>query len=150
MKITIHENESIQETEVIIKCRQADEQVLRIVAGLRANDKKITGLCGGQTYLLGLQDILYIDTTDRKTFLYTAKQVYETPFRLYELEEQLAPEDFFRATKSSVINFAKIVSLRPEFGGRMLVTMENGEKLTVSRQYVPVIRQKLGIEGKKQ
>ncbi|MDL2214046.1 LytTR family transcriptional regulator [Clostridia bacterium OttesenSCG-928-O13] len=148
MKISINEHESFSETEIVINCRRADEQILRIVAGLRANDKKITGLCNGQTFLLGIQDIFYIDTADRKTFLYTAAQVYETPLRLYELEERLAPEDFFRATKSSVVNFAKIISLRPEFGGRMLVTLENGEKLTVSRQYVPFIKQKLRIEDK--
>ena len=65
--------------------------------------------------------------------------------KLYELEERLAGEDFIRATKSCVLNFGKVKSLRGDFGGRMLCTLENGETITVSRQYAAVIKQKLGI-----
>ena len=32
----------------------------------------------------------------------------------------------------------------PEFGGTMQVTMSNGERLNVSRQYARVIKEKLG------
>lgn len=81
MKITIIENEALSETEIVIHCQRANEQIIRIVAGLRAHEKKITGLYEGQTFLLDIQDILYIDTADRKTFLYTAKQVYDTNWR---------------------------------------------------------------------
>jgi len=145
MKIVINENSGTPETEIVINCRHADEQILRICAGLRMFDKKVTGLLNEQTFLLNAADILYIETVDRKTFLYTAGQVYETPLKLYELEERLAGEDFIRATKSCVLNFGKIKSLRGDFGGRMLCTLENGETVTVSRQYAAVIKQKLGI-----
>ena len=36
-----------------------------------------------------MKDILYIDTADKKTFLYTEKAVYESALRLYELEDAL-------------------------------------------------------------
>jgi len=145
MKIIINETDDIGETEIIINCRCADREILRICAGLRVFDKKVTGLLNGQTFLLNPSDIHYIESVDRKTFLYTANQVYETPLRLYELEERLAAEDFIRATKSCVINFGRVKSLRGDFGGRMLATLENGETVTVSRQYAAVIKQKLGI-----
>jgi len=145
MKIVIHENSSIDETEIIINCRKTDEQILRICAGLRMLDKKVTGLLNGQIFLLNAIDILYIETVDRKTFLYTAGQVYETPLKLYELEGRLAGEDFIRATKSCILNFGKIKSLRGDFGGRILCALENGETVTVSRQYAAIIKQKLGI-----
>lgn len=145
MKIIINEKTEIDETEVIINCRQADEQILRICAGLRVLDKKVTGLLDGQTFLLNASDIYYIETVDRKTFLYTAGQVYETPLRLYELEERLAGEDFIRASKSSILNFGRVKSLRGDWGGRLLCTLENGETVTVSRQYAVVIKQKLDI-----
>ena len=44
-----------------------------------------------------------------------------------------------------VVNFNQIQSLRPEFGGRMQLTMSNGESVFVSRQYVPDIKRKLGL-----
>ena len=41
------------------------------------------------------------------------------------------------------MNFLKIRSIRPDFGGRLTLTMENGEQLSVSRQYAAVLREKL-------
>jgi len=146
LKITINQQEHITETEVTITCRQTDEHILRMVASLQAFDKKITGLREGQTFLLAPGDILYCDIADRRSFLYTAEGVYETPLKLYELLDRLSQEDFFRATKSSVVNFSKIKSLRPDFGGRLTLTMENGEQLTVSRQFVPDVKKKLYME----
>ncbi len=145
MKIVIHEDTNTEETEITIRCRAVDDTILRILAGLRALDQKVTGLYNDQTFLLNPQDILYIDTVDRKTFLYTAERVYETPLRLYELEERLACDDFIRASKSSLMNFGRVISLRGELGGRMRCILEGGEAVIVSRQYVPAIKQKLGI-----
>ncbi|MCL2378836.1 MAG: LytTR family transcriptional regulator DNA-binding domain-containing protein [Defluviitaleaceae bacterium] len=143
MKIILNENICNTETEIIINCRKKDEEILRIIAGLRMLEKKITGSHNSRTFILNVSDILYVETVDRKTFIYTAKQVYETPLKLYELEERLAGEDFIRITKSCVLNFSKVKSLRMDFGGRMICTLENGEKVTVSRQYAIVIKQKL-------
>lgn len=145
MKIQIQEEAQIPETEVIIRCREANQQILKMIAMMRVYDRKLTGSKRGETYILDVAKILYIDTVDKKTFFYTKDEVYETSMRLYELEERLGECDFFRASKSTIVNFNQIRSLRPDFGGRMLVQMNNGEKLVVSRQYVPVIKEKLGI-----
>lgn len=145
MKIQINEREEQEELEVIINCRKANEQVMKMVTMMHVYDSKITGIKNGETYILDAAKILYIDTVDKKTFFYTKGDIYETPLKLYELEERLAGCDFFRASKSSIVNFNQIHSLRPDFGGRMLLMMNNGEKLYVSRQYVSVIKEKLGI-----
>ncbi len=145
MRLNIVEDQACTETEVTIRCRMTDRQVMEMAAALRVFDRKITGEREGETYLLNAGDILYADTVDKKTFLYTIGGVYETPLRLYELEERLAGSDFFRASKSMVINFGQIKALRPEFGGRMVLTMQGGERCVVSRQYVPVVKEKLGI-----
>lgn len=145
VQIHIQECPELEETEITLRCRQTDEQVLRILALLRVFDRKLTGVREGETFLLDAAEVLYIDTADKRTFFYTAGGVYETPLKLYELAERLAPYDFFRAGKSMVVNFNQIQSLRPEFGGRMQLTMSNGESVFVSRQYVPTIKQKLGL-----
>lgn len=145
MKINLKEDAQCTETEVTICCRKADGDILDLLAALRAFDRKITGEQGGQTFLLDAGDILYADCADKHTFLYTSAGVYETPLRLYELEDRLAGSDFFRASKSLVVNFNQIRSLRPEFGARMVLTMKNGEKCLVSRQYVPILKARLGL-----
>ena len=144
MKININVDSRYAETEITINCTAVSEELQKVVATLRALDSKLTGAKNGQTFILDASEILYIDTVDKKTFLYAESDVYETSLRLYELEEQLSKNDFFRAGKSSIINFGKIKSLKSDIDGRIIVAMENGEKLIVSKQYASFIKNKLG------
>ena len=146
MKIQINEDPNLQDTEIIINCRQTNDEILKLIAMLRVLDCKLTGMKDHETYILEASKILYIDTVDKKTFFYTGKDVYETPLKLYELEEQLASHRFFRAGKSTIINFNQIKALKPDLDGRILVTMNNHEKLVVSRQYAITIKQILGVK----
>ena len=78
-------------------------------------------------------------------FAYAKDAVYETKSRLYELEAELPKQDFFRASKSTIINLDKIKTLSPAFGSRFEVKLTNGECLIISRQYVSQLKEKLGI-----
>lgn len=147
MKIHISVEEALTDTEITIRCGQMTEQIEKIIEVLRVMDLKLTGIKNGQTYILDASKVLYIDTADRRTFLYLEKEVYETPLKLYELEDKLSSNDFFRAGKSCIVNFNQIRALRPDIDGRILITMNNGEKLFVSRQYAAAFKKKLGIKG---
>ncbi|MCL2421833.1 MAG: LytTR family transcriptional regulator DNA-binding domain-containing protein [Defluviitaleaceae bacterium] len=144
MKININIHNHFTETEITINAAAMSDELEKVIASLRALDFKLTGTSKGQTHILDAAQILYIDTVDKKTFLYTKSDVYETALRLYELEQQLNANDFFRASKSSIINFSKIKSLKSDIDGRIIVVMENNEKLIVSRQYTTFIKNKLG------
>lgn len=143
MKITLNQDARYAETEITVCCAEVDEDILRILSMLRVYNRKLTGLKDGDTFLIDAKQILYIDSVDRRTFFYTADGVYESALRLYELEERLADADFLRVSKSAIVNFPRIRSIRPDFGGRMQLTLENGERLDVSRQYAGAIREKL-------
>jgi DNA-binding LytR/AlgR family response regulator len=144
LKITIQENDSLAETEIVIHCKKADEETLRLIAALSNLDKKLTGTRDGRTFVLDPADVLYFESVDKKTFAYTESDVYETPLRLYELEGRL-PHDFFRASKSTIVSIGKIKSILPDFGGRLEVTLANGERLLVSRQYAQELKRKLEL-----
>ena len=144
MKINISIDPSVSETEVLITASSLSEELEKVMSSLRALDFKLTGTGRGQTHILDAEQVLYIDTVDKKTFLYTENDVYESSLKLYELEQQLSSNDFFRAGKSSIINFNKIKSLKSDMDGRIIVVMENGEKLVVSKQYASFIKSKLG------
>jgi two-component system, LytTR family, response regulator LytT len=146
LKIHINENPGLKETEITINCNKISTDVEKIISILRVMDLKLTGRKDDQTYILDASTVLYIDTVDKKTFFYTKKDVYETDLKLYELEEQLASLDFIRSNKSCIINFNQIVSIKADIDGKLLVTMSNQEKLFVSRQYAPVIKNKLGVK----
>ena len=117
MKITLNQDPAFQETEVIINCPQADEDILHIVAMLRIHQRKLVGIAEGERRLLDVKDVLYIDTADKHTFLYTCGGVYECALRLYELEEGLREQDFLRAGRSAIVNFRRGPSARTWAGG---------------------------------
>ena len=145
MKITVNPNNEFHEIEVVINCPQEDNTVQRIIATVRTIDKQLHGYHQGGVFNIDIGEVLYIDSVDRKVFLYTDKQVYETEKRLYELEEYLRGNSFFRASKATIINLNRVKSLRPELGARLLLTMENNEKIIVSRQYAQNIKTALEV-----
>ena len=145
MKITILDCADGEEEEVIVRCRQLDESLLKLLYTLKAGKDKITVSKEEKIYQLPLSQVYYFEAVDGHVFAYVEKNVYDTKFRLYELEERLRQTDFFRASKSTIINLSKVRNIGPDFNGRFEVYMKNGEQLIVSRQYVPVLKKKLGL-----
>ena len=144
MKITIRESEHQEEIEIVVHCREVDKRVSELVAALSSLDKKLTGTKNGRAFVLDTTDIFYFESVDKKTFAYAQSEVFEVPLRLYELEGRL-PGNFFRASKATIANIAKISSIMPDFNGRLEVSLTNGEKLIVSRQYAQNLKTKLEL-----
>lgn len=90
-------------------------------------------------------EVLYFESVDNRTFLYTKDKVIEIKERLYKIEAELSDKDFIRISKSQIVNINKIKSLRPELNRTILATMCNGEHLCISRKYVRTIRSLLAI-----
>lgn len=145
MKLIIDEAFKYTETEIIIKCNSINEELQRVIMIIKGVEEKIPGIIEGVTYFIEPKDIFYFESVDKKTFIYTKSQVLETHLRLYEIEEKLEKQDFFRASKSTIINISKIKKLSPKFNGKLDAFLENDEKLVISRQYVPVIKRILGL-----
>ena len=145
MKITILDRAEGEEDEVIIRCKQMDEHILKLVYALRAGQEKLTATKGTDIVQLLPKEIYYFEAVDNKVFLYLEKDVYETKMKLYELEERFRGTDFLRVSKSVILNLSKVKSLSPAFNGRFEATMKNGEKLIISRQYVPALKEKIGL-----
>ena len=145
MKITIEDRPDGGEDEIIIRCKHVDEHLLKLVYALKAGQEKLTAMKGTDIVQVMPKEIFYFEAVDNKVFLYLEKDVYETKQKLYELEERFRGTDFVRVSKSVILNLSKVKSLSPAFNGRFEATMKNGEKLIVSRAYVPVLKEKLGL-----
>lgn len=145
MKITITEPGEGEEDEIIVRCRHMDQHLLKLIYAMKAGNERITALQNGNYFQVAPEEIYYFEAVDNKVFLYLEKEVYETKRKLYELEDQFQGTDFFRASKSCIVNLAKVKQLSPAFNGRFEALMRNGERVIISRQYVPVLKQKLGL-----
>ena len=89
MKISINIDEDVKDTEISISCNRLTPKIEKILATLRILDRQLMAVKGDETYLLDVSKIIYIESVDRKTFVYTSDDYYESKLKLYELEEQL-------------------------------------------------------------
>jgi DNA-binding LytR/AlgR family response regulator len=143
MRVEIREGFPIVEAE--IRCPEEDEEVRRAALYLRGLGKQIIGVKDGAAHLIEPRGALYFESVDRKCFIYTENTIYETPLKLYEIEETLSDCGFFRSSKSQIVNIIHISSLCPDFDGRLEVRLKNGEKLIVSRQYARKLKERIGL-----
>ncbi len=134
-----------EKTRVIIECKEVTNNIQKLQSYIRAFDNRILTKKEDEMVFVEMSDILYFETVDNRTFLYMKDEVVEVKQRLYELEARLSEEDFFRCSKSIVVNINKIKNLKPQIDRTIMVTMCNGEKLTISRRYVKAFKDILGI-----
>lgn len=145
LKISIEINSELKDTEITISCQKLTPRIEKILQTLRILDCQMTVFKGGELYILDISKIVYIEAVERKTFVYTETDVYETKLKLYELEEQLCGFGFFRISKSCMVQLQCIQSLKAELNRRIRLTLETGEQIIVSRQYAEELKKRLGV-----
>ena len=134
MKVYITQGNS--GTEVEIHCITADEKTDRLKKYIESYGMTLSGRSDGETRVIPLRDILYFESVDGRTFIYTRDSVLETDKKLYELEEWLDSGDFYRCSKSCIININAVEKLRPEISRNITAFMTGGDAITISRRYV--------------
>lgn len=144
MKIKTEQDLSCNEIEVIIKYPQKDKQVNRIIDFLQSFDMQIKCTGDNTKQMINILDIYYIESVDKKTFVYLENAVYRTDFRLYQLKDKLRAYGFVQISKSCILNINTLESIRPLFNSRMEATLKNGEKVNINRNYLNGVKNALG------
>lgn len=145
MKITI-EHMDIEENEVILRCKNIDNEMLHILSLLKSQSQKICVYKDkNKLILLSPDTVYYCESVDERVFIYCKNDIYQSTFNLSELENTYSSIGFLRISKSIVINLHKIKKLKSYSSGRIETLMKNDEKIIVSRHYAPILRQKLEL-----
>ena len=147
MRVEIINNQTTESVNVEIHCKDITDEVKRLKRHIDNFSTSISGTEDGNTYIVSPNDIFYIESVDKKTFIYTEDKVLSTDKRLYELEEILDNRDFFRCSKSVIININKVVKLKPEITRNILATLSNNEVVVISRRYATNLKKLLGIRN---
>lgn len=145
MRVSIENISPELEEEIIIRCHEINDEILGLMKRLKNNSTALIGYENTIIYQLKLSDVYYFEAVDNKVFIYCRDKVYESRQKLYELEQLCGSRKFFRASKSVILNITKISHVKPSISGRFEATMDNGEAVMVSRQYVPVLKTMLGL-----
>ena len=142
MKISINIDPKLTDTEIIINCGSLTAETESIIAALRMADNQLTVIKNGETHILDISKIAYIETVDRKTFVYTEKDCYESKLKLYEMDDRLCGSNFLRISKSCIVRLKYIRSLKAELDRRIRITLEKSEQLIASRQYADELKKR--------
>ena len=147
MKININVDEQISGIEVNINCNELTEDVEHIIAAIRMISKQlvVTDAQSGENVILDAKDIAYVEAIDRKCFIYTENNVFETSYKLYELEALFAGMKFCRVSKSCLVRLKFVSSIKTEMNHRLRLTLKNKEAIIVSRQYAEELKKRLGV-----
>ena len=136
MDVEIEQVGRERKEQVLIRCHAVTEEVREIAAFVKSRQGSLTGTKDSRQYEIAVSDIYYFESVDGKTFLYTQDQVYETSYRIYELESMLRPKNFLRVSKSMLLNLMKIRSIQSALNGRFAAVLLSGEEVIISRSYV--------------
>ena len=136
MDVEIEQVGRERKEQVLIRCHAVTEEVREIAAFVKSRQGSLTGIKDSRQYEIAVSDIYYFESVDGKTFLYTKDQVYETSYRIYELESMLRPKNFLRVSKSMLLNLMKIRSIQSALNGRFAAVLLTGEEVIISRSYV--------------
>ncbi len=144
MIVKLRQDKQKSEIEVLVEYPEMSDAVLKIEAAIKSVDRAIR--CAGEdgrTVLVRVSDIFYIESVEKRVFVYSADAVLKCDLQLYQLEERLRYYGFTQISKSCILNIHKLSGVRSVFNSKMEALLLNGEKLLVSRSYLPRIRQKL-------
>jgi DNA-binding LytR/AlgR family response regulator len=144
LKIVIQDVPAGDEEEIIIKCHEMSNELIQLLSAIKATEQ-IVGYEDNRIHRITPSDVYYFEAVDSKVFIYCRQKVFESKQKLYELESQFLNSDIMRISKSVILNIKKILSLNPTFSGRFEAMLDNGEKVIISRQYVPALKKKLNI-----
>jgi DNA-binding LytR/AlgR family response regulator len=140
MKVQIKHISDKEDECLIIECVEVTPDIESIRSYALTKGMTLTGNIDESIYQFNLSDIFYFEAVDERVFAYTNCRSYELKIRLYELENAYADKHFIRCSKSFIINLMKLESISPALNGRFTAHMKTGEKIIISRQYVPKIK----------
>ena len=89
--------------------------------------------------IINKEDIIYYFSDKKNNYCKTKDDTYKIKGKLYEIEKQ--DSECLRISKSCIINIHKIKKFDMSISGKILIVMENGAKLEVSRRKVADIKE---------
>ena len=144
MRVHLEKVNSKEEEEAIIRAASITDEISGAIELLEGESKGIAVSQDDKVFIIKVSAIYYIESVDKKTFVYTKNACYDCKYRLYELETMLGGY-FMRCSKSMIINLRKVRNVKSQMSGRIDAMLLNDEMIVISRSYVKEVKRRLGI-----
>lgn len=146
MKVVIELDKELDEECIVIKCQRLDDNIVRIQKLLTDEgngERDILLYKGDKSYYVPLSKILFFETENKHIWAHTASDMFETEYKLYELEE-LLPGYFMRISKSTIVNLNHIYSITKNITSSSVIEFNECHKqVYVSRNYYKALIERL-------
>ncbi len=98
----------------------------------------------GRIVLLKTEEIDWIEAEHNYVRLHTRGVTHLIRETMSALEAKLSEKNFRRIHRSTIVNIERIKEIQPWFRGDAIVLLDNGQKLTASRNYRDRLKEWLG------
>jgi DNA-binding LytR/AlgR family response regulator len=143
-KLRFIQDDSVEQTEVIIRAKTQDEEVERILSAL-GEDSRAMLPCEtlSSSRLIDKNDIVIISKDGRYLSVKTVNGEFVVNEPLYKIEEKLDPVWFIRISQSEIVNLKYVKGWSFSKSGIITIEMVNGIRSFTSRRYARQIREVL-------
>ena len=143
MRLILNKRPEMEKPEVTIAYSEMTASVKRVADFVRSVEQTILCKKDEEECSVPVGDIYYIESVDKKTFIYCEKEVYMCSLRLYEIEKMVEQVGFVRVSKSTILNIERLKGLKTLVNSRLEAILSNGERVCVTRKYLKNIREAL-------
>ena len=150
LKLKFIKDETANGVEVIVKAKERDRDVEKIIGLLGGETKDvIVGKTLTEEDAIDISDVIIISKDGRFLSVKTINDELVLNEPLYKIEERLDPVRFVKISQSEIVNLDYVERWNFEGGGVIMVEMANGIKTYTSRRYTSEIRKILKKGGKR-
>ena len=140
MKLLVEQVPNLDDIHVLIRYVERDQALGRLLAAIKGLGEKIQAHDESKTVMLDILDIYYFESVDKQTFAYCYHDVYRVGDRLYQVKERLERFGFVQVSKSCLLNVNMLETVRNVVNSKMEAELSNGEKISISRKYIPQLK----------
>lgn len=146
MKIKVNRHPQFGEAQILIECDENDTSIDQILELVQEPSVDFQGKKDEKNFVFEAKEVYYVESIEDHCFLYTKDDVFDCKYRLYEAESKHS--SFVRVNKNIVVNYKKIKFFKSSFNGRLDATLNNGDRVEISRTYVQQLKTLLGGQSK--
>lgn len=135
------------ETERLKQALDKVQERIRPQQTTRTSVERIPVEKGGRKVLVPIDQIRYIEAKDDYSCIYTDTDRYLSTTSLAQLENKLAPHNFFRVHRGYIVNLDYVEDVEVVSSGILQLGINGveGKKISVSRRRVVQLKRALGL-----
>ena len=127
---------------VTIEYPEYTESVKGLIKKIESLDVSFSVTAEDRQLRIARSDVYYLEIVDRKAFLYTGKDVFRLDASMQEILNLAADSDLVRISRTCIMNTSHLTEIRQLKNSHLEATLDNGEKLIVSRKYLRDIKRR--------